>query len=379
MRRRFLLIVVGAVLLVGCKEAKVVSSDSQKVSESLSMAESQTESEIQTEFESQIESELEEEVIAVTISAVGDVMFGSHQRRKYKNSFQRVYDENGEDYFLKNVKQIFEADDFTIVNYEGTLTNSEDAMEKDWNHKGDPKYVSILTNGSVEAVTLGNNHIMDYGEQGIKDTISTFKEAGIVYALSGEYGDQVGIYRTESGINIGFVSVNVHYEERKCYEYLEKGFNKLKKKGANLILAMPHWGDDMTHEPNEIQLEMGKWCIDLGYDVVLACHPHLLQGIEVYNGKYIVHSMGSFSYGGNKNPKDKDSMIWQQTFYFKGNELIKDEAHIIPCSLSSMENKNDYCPVVLDGEQAKALFKRLNTYCERFNTYVDDDGIIYTH
>lgn len=89
--------------------------------------------------------------------------------------------------------------------------------------------------------------------------------------------------------------------------------------------------------------------------------------------------MGSFSYGGNKNPKDKDSMIWQQTFYFKGNELIKDEAHIIPCSLSSMENKNDYCPVVLDGEQAKALFKRLNTYCERFNTYVDDDGIIYTH
>lgn len=322
------------------------------------------------------ESEKEPIITKITISAVGDVTLGTNQKAAYHNSFHEMYDSMGKDYFLKNVKPIFENDDFTIVNLEGTLTTSNDRMDKLWNHKGDPKYIEILTSSSVEAVSLGNNHIMDYGEQGITDTIATVNRAGLAFGMSNEYGIYLGMYEVKN-IKIGFVSVNEHYEHETCYEYLKSGYEQLRNQGAQLLIACNHWGADKTYEPTKLQLEMGQWCIDLGFDLVLGCHPHVLQGIEIYKEKYIVHSMGNFCYGGNKNPSDKDSMIWRQEFTFVDGVLkTESDATVLPCRLSSVLEKNDYCPVLLEGEEASDLLRRLNGYCERFGTYVDENGKI---
>lgn len=343
----------------------------------LSDAEAETQQDLVTQ---QPETETQEpEVIEITISAVGDLTFGRNQKASYSGSFDEYYDDYGVDYFLQNVVDVFAADDCTIGNLEGVLTESTDIRaSKEWNHKGRPEYVDILTRGSIEVVSLGNNHIMDYNEEGVKDTIDTLENAGVTYAISGVWGDKYGMYETEKGIKIGFVSVNEYYEGNTVYTFLEDGLKQLREQGADLVFALVHWGGDKTHIIEDDQYTMGRWCVDQGYDLVLGCHPHVLQGIECYNGKYIVYSMGNFCYGGSKNPKEKDSMIFQQTFTFVDGVLQENTTDIraIPCRLSGKTSKNDYSPVILDGDEAAETIQNLNSYSEEFGIAFDNEGYL---
>lgn len=317
-------------------------------------------------------------IVEFVISAAGDVTLGTNQKQSYDRSFHEYYDKYGEDYFLQHVRDIFATDDFTIVNLEGTLTNSDNIRTpKEWNHKGRPEYTAILINSSVEAVTLGNNHIMDYQWDGVEDTIKNVSESGMEYALSGPWGNHYGLYETEKGIKVGFVSVNEYYDGSSVYKYLEEGLQELRDNGAAIVIAATHWGDDKTHVINQDQYKMGHWCIDQGYDLVLGCHPHVIQGIECYNGKYIVYSMGNFCYGGNKNPAEKSSMIFQQTFTFVDGVLQEDTSiQAIPCRLPSTTKRNDYCPVILSGDDAVAWAEEMNGYCEEFGLQFDAKGYL---
>jgi poly-gamma-glutamate synthesis protein (capsule biosynthesis protein) len=159
---------------------------------------------------------------------------------------------------------------------------------------------------------------------------------------------------------------------------LEEGLAVLREQGADLVFALVHWGGDKTHVIEDDQYTMGRWCIDQGYDLVLGCHPHVLQGIECYNGRYIVYSMGNFCYGGNKNPAEKDSMIFQQTFTFVDGVLQDDSSasRAIPCRLSGSTSKNDYCPIVLTGDEAAEVIEHLNEYSEEFGIVFDDEGYL---
>ncbi len=317
-------------------------------------------------------------VIDITISAAGDVTMGHHQKTGYSGSFDEVYDTEGADYFLKNVAGIFAADDFTVVNLEGTLTESTDIRaSKEWNFKMRPYYAQMLVDASVEAVTCGNNHIMDYQWEGAKDTYANLDAYGLEYAINSPWGDKLGLYETEKGIKIGFVSVNEYYDGNVVYEWLENGYHELREAGADLVFACMHWGGDAVYVLEKEQYEIGHWCIDLGYDLVLGGHPHVIQGIECYNGKYIVYSMGNFCYGGHKNPKDKDSMIFQQTFTFVDGVLQPEtKIRAIPCSLSSTTWKNDFCPKVLEGEEAEKWVKHLNELSAEFGLVFDEQGYL---
>jgi len=317
-------------------------------------------------------------VTELTISAAGDVTLGINQKQTYSGTFDEYYDLYGEDYFLENVTEIFENDDFTIVNLEGVLTTSDNIRTtKEWNMRGRPEYARILKNASVEAVSLGNNHIMDYQWEGVNDTFQNVTEQGIVYAISSPWGDQYGMYETAKGIKIGFVSVNEYYDGKAVYKYLEEGYNELRANGADLMLACMHWGGDKVYEPEPEQLALGHWLADLGYDLVIGCHPHVIQGIEYYNGTYIVHSMGNFCYGGNLNPADKDSMIFQQTFTFVDGVLQEDtKIRAIPCRLSSITRRNDFRPTPLTGEDAKTWVSHLNQYSERYGLMFNEEGYL---
>jgi poly-gamma-glutamate synthesis protein (capsule biosynthesis protein) len=109
---------------------------------------------------------------------------------------------------------------------------------------------------------------------------------------------------------------------------------------------------------------MAYFSIDNGADLVLGAHPHVLQGIEEYNGKQIVYSLGNFCFGGNKNPKDKDTMIYVQRFNFKNGELISQEYDIIPCSISSVTNRNNYQPTPLEGKEAERVMEKIKKYSD---------------
>lgn len=363
--------------VVGTEISNVnMNQETEKANETMDASTEEEEAFTETEIP---QEEPGPEIIEITISAVGDMMLGHHQKSEYSDSFDEYYDTYGVDYFFQNVKDVFEADDFTIGNLECTLTDSKNLRTtKQWNHKGRPEYVDILSRGSVEAVSLGNNHIMDYNEEGVNDTIANLENAGITYAINTVWGDHYGLYETEKGIKIGLVSVNEYYEGKDCYYFLEDGIKVLREQGADLVFALTHWGGDKVYQLEKEQYEMGRWCIDAGYDLVLGCHPHVIQGIECYNGKYIVYSMGNFCYGGHRNPSDKDSMIFQQTFTFEDG-VLKDDTdaiRVIPCRLSSHTNYNDYCPVILEGEEAGTLIEHLNSYSEEFDLVFDKNGYL---
>lgn len=101
---------------------------------------------------------------------------------------------------------------------------------------------------------------------------------------------------------------------------------------------------------------------------MLGSHPHVIQGIEEYKGKYIAYSLSNFCFGGNKNPQDKDTFIYKQTFNFEDNKLISiNKPEIIPCSISSESNVNNYQPTPLNGTETDRVKNKLKNISEGLN------------
>lgn len=322
------------------------------------------------------------EKVSITISATGDVTMANYIGQGYSNSFNQTYElQEDKSYFFKNVYDIFSKDDLTLVNLEGVLTTSDNAAPgRDFSIKGKPEYVELLKLGKIEAVSMENNHRRDFGEQGTKDTVQALQSADIPYA----YEENLGFYEVK-GIKIGWVAVNHASFGNRVESLLEDGIARLKEEGADLVLACCHWGIERQNYPTDAQRELGKKCIDWGADLVIGHHPHVIQGFEEYNGKYIVYSLGNFCFGANKNPTDKDSMIFQQTFIFtkttdangaKVGQKTSGQAKVIPCSISSVTNRNDYCPTPLTGEEGQRVINRLNEYSNDFGVTIDDNGVL---
>ena len=315
----------------------------------------------------------EPQEIQITITAAGDVSLGNYYGQGYSGSFRETFD-NLQDYnyFFENVYDIFSADDMTIVNLEGTLTRAEERLEgQEFCISGDPEFVNMLTAGSIEAVSMGNNHRLDYLQQGTDDTVKVLEETGIPYA----YDEYTGIFETSQGIRIGFVSINVTEEEPTGEIYLEEGIASLKEDGCDLIFACCHWGLELHYNPNDFQKDLGRKCIDWGADLVIGHHPHVLQGIEEYQGKYIIYSLGNFCFGANKNPKDKDCLIVQQTFTFiDGIKQEESQLKVIPCSISSVSSRNNYKPTPAEGKEAGRIIDKVNQYSQKLGMQFDEDG-----
>lgn len=359
-----LLLLVG--LLSGCQVADGEKDSMKNETENL------LETELETETEMETETEVEPVVTTVTISATGDCALGPVQTHSYTGSFNDYYDSHGEEYFFQNFKEIFEADDLTLINLECVLTNETNRVEKTFNIKGKPEYTGIMTSSSIEAVSLGNNHSADYGPQSLVDTKAALDAAGIKYAIN----DTISYYTTEEGIVVAMVSASITSWGNSRDQYLLDGVTEARNQGADLVIACCHWGIEREHYPNSYQTNLGHALIDKGADLVIGNHPHVLQGIEEYNGKLIVYSLGNFSFGANKNPSDKDTAVYQQTFTFVDGVLQTDiSAKIIPSRLSSHDSYNDYCPVIAEGDKASNIIKRMNEYSAPYSgVFFDEQG-----
>lgn len=324
-----------------------------------------------------IPEQAEHEEYTLTITATGDCTLGNTQDQSYDGSFNAFYDSYGADYFFENVRGVFESDDFTVVNLECVLSTSNDRVEKQFNLKGKPEYVSILTGSSVEACSLGNNHTYDYGESGFQETKSVLDEAGIIYA----YTEQEGVYTTDDGVKVGIVSSSLLSNAAERGGKLKEEMKRLREEGAEVIIACCHWGIEKEHYPTDEQQSLAHEMIDAGADLVIGNHPHVLQGVEIYNERVILYSLGNFCFGGNKNPSDKNTMIYQQTFTIRDGEVLTDDidARILPCRLSSADGYNDYQPYICSDERKQTIIQLVNEYSEPYGgTTFDEEGLLIT-
>lgn len=360
------LLILFSILLSGCATKKADAKATESVA-------------VPTEIETEIATEevvIEPFVQTLTITATGDCTLGSTQTHSYTGSFHEYYDKYGPDYFFQGVKEVFTQDDLTLINLECVLTESQNRVEKTFNLKGKPEYVNIMTGSSVEACSLGNNHTRDYGQQSLYDTQAVLDNARIVYG----YNDKVGIYTTREGLTVGVVSASLLSQSTTYETYIQNGINTLKEEGVDIIVVCCHWGIEREYYPTGYQQTMAHNIIDWGADLVIGNHPHVLQGIEVYNGKVICYSLGNFSFGANKNPSDKNTMMYQQTFTFVDGVLQADiDAKIIPCTLSSASGYNDFQPTIAVDEKKQKIINNVNTYSSSYSPiYFDEEGnLIY--
>lgn len=316
--------------------------------------------------------EEEDTRVYITVSAAGDVTLGNYFGQEYWGTFQDTYEKvQNPAYFFENVYEIFSNDDMTIVNLEGPLTLAQERKEEQtYCISGDPEYVNVLTEGSVEAVGMANNHRLDYFSQGSDDTVAALEGAGLSYA----YDKYTGMYEAK-GILIGFVAVNEVEQASGVEKYIQEGIAALREEGCQLVLVSCHWGTEREYYPEDYQKSLGRKSIDWGADLVIGHHPHVIQGIEEYQGKYIVYSLGNFCFGANRNPPDKDCLIVQQTFVFKDGEKQEEtQFRAIPCSVSSITSRNDYKPTPAEGEEAQRILGRLNEYSLELGLKFDEDG-----
>jgi len=294
-----------------------------------------------------------ENITNIKINAVGDCTIGYDDSFGYTNSYNEYLDKYGYDYFFSNVKSIFENDDLTIANLETTFTESTLKKTKKFNFKAPSKYVNILTSGDIEVVNIANNHIYDYNEIGYNDTINTLNNSNIKY-----FGFENYYIYEKNNIKIGFGGIFC-IENTGCTNYIDDAINYFNNNDVDTIILSFHWGIEKNYKQSYSQTYLAHYAIDNGVELVLGHHPHVLQGIELYKDKYIVYSLGNFSFGGNKNPTDKDSMIFNIEFNYKNNNIVNSTINIYPVSISSVKNTNDYKPTLLIGEEKTRVLKKI--------------------
>lgn len=346
---------------------KTASQEQQEETTEPKKDDSSTDNTDDTSKDSQEETTTPEptaEPVSITVSMVGDCTLGTDVNFDQSTSFDAFYQmKNDPGYFFQNVKDIFTADDLTVANMEGTLTTSNDRQQKTFAFKGDPSYTEILTRGSVEATNLANNHSHDYGDQSYEDTIQYLEAAGIT-----TFGYDRTAVMDVKGIKVGLIGIYELKDGLGRQQQVIDTIQEVKDQGAQVIIVSFHWGTEKSNVPDDIQKTLAHLAIDQGADLVVGHHPHVLQGIEKYQGKNIVYSLGNFCFGGNKNPSDKDTMIFQQTFTVENGELVEDDVtNIIPCSLSSESGYNNYQPMVLEGSEKERVLQKIEEFSAALN------------
>lgn len=238
-----------------------------------------------------------------TLLFAGDVYFSDYVLARYNESgIQGVLSKE----LLKELKQA----DFTMVNNEFPYSNrGTQAPDKQFTFRVDPSYVSILLKSGVDIVTLANNHVLDFGADALSDTLKTLDDAGIAYTGAGHSFDRASklISKKVNGHTFGFlaasrvfpdVSWNVEnaqpgvlsaYDPSRLLSAVQDARSK-----CDFLCVYVHWGIERNTTPEQYQISMAHALIDAGADAVIGAHPHVLQGVEYYNGKPIFYSLGNF-------------------------------------------------------------------------------------
>jgi poly-gamma-glutamate synthesis protein (capsule biosynthesis protein) len=276
----------------------------------------------------------------IVISFAGDCTLGGDIQSYGEARFASAVEKEGYDYFLSGVLPIFSEDDFTVVNLETVLTDSvKKRQNRSFIFRGDPEYAKILTAGSVEAVTIANNHASDFLDKGKEDTKKALDAENIKY-----FGYDREYYRYIKGVRFGFLGLTEwDYSLDEVKERVAAA-----DKNCDMLIVEFHWGIERQYSPSKTQQAYGRAAVDAGADLVVGQHPHVLGETESYNGVNIVYSLGNFCYGGHSNPSDKNTAIFQQEFINDNGKISLGEGKLIPCSLSSTKWTNDFRPMLLD-------------------------------
>ena len=255
-------------------------------------------------------------VLASSLFLLGNTIFAEAQKKKLvavgdvmiARRLDPVFEKRGYEWPFSKVKDYLSNADIAFCNLEYPISSRGEKIPKEFNFRAKPEAVESLKYAGFDIVSLANNHCLDYDIYALEDTTVTLKNNNIRYF--GLREDPVIIEK--DGIKMAFIGYSVvnnqEFEKRKKVNSFSLG--KMKediakaKKKSDLVVISFHWEREVHKSLVAYQREYARTAIDSGADLILGHHPHVLQPIEKYKGKYIVYSMGNFVFGCNTSLKD---------------------------------------------------------------------------
>lgn len=301
---------------------------------------------------------------SVLMTFTGDCTLGCEERvRGSADSFAAFVDMKGYDYFFARFRDIFESDDLTVINFEGVLKDDAggESKSKTYRFRGTSDYTQILTGSSVEAAGLSNNHVEDYGIPGLQSTKEILAKSGVNW-----FQNFSPFIYEKDGIRIAFFAVNNRVISGD-FDKLKKEMRRLKAEdGVHAVVVCWHTGSEYHGNHDESTERIGKGMIDNGADLLIMHHPHVLQGIGMYNNRYLFYSMGNFVFGGNSAIREEKyrkgtvsslySMVVQVKMDFSDDGVyLGQQATVFPAYTSGAAPVNNYQPFPVTGEEAEVV------------------------
>lgn len=293
----------------------------------------------------------------VTITFLGDCTLGGEEKKAGTSlSFARRIAENGMDFPFRGLKQLTGTDDLTVANLEVVLSDRKLKKEKKkFNFIGPTANTQILTEGSVECVTVANNHTHDYGEEGYADTKKALEQAGVSWFGT----DAPAIWRSEEGVMIGFLGVNYSLTGNRARRFAAQA-DRLKDLGCAAIITVMHAGTEYSYRPpDNYQAQIVDRAVKAGSCLVIGHHPHVLQGVAVKEGVPVVYSLGNCSFGGTTFARDSDALAVRAELRFEAGELRETALTFYPICITSDRRHNNYSPCLLEGDDAERVLKKM--------------------
>ncbi len=243
----------------------------------------------------------------VSVVAVGDMMLGG--------TASPVLRDKGYDYPFAATQNLLAAADITVGNLETALTHGGTPFEKKYNFRNPPEKVApALKRAGFDLVSLANNHTMDYGAEGLADTLQALREQELLAVGAGMDLHQARqpVIIARKGQKLGFLAYSLTFPEAFWAEVDKPGaaFGHAAHIRADVaalaeqvdhVLVQFHWGREGTTQLRDYQVALGRAAIDAGATVVLGHHPHILQAIERYKAGVIYYSLGNFAFGSYSN------------------------------------------------------------------------------
>jgi poly-gamma-glutamate capsule biosynthesis protein CapA/YwtB (metallophosphatase superfamily) len=384
----FLILIAGIVFI--CSKTfpgKESVPDTSQVKPTFEQKSSEIEIESSVQDTKQVDTQ--EEVQPETqlkIVAVGDILLGRGVGMRIER------DQKGYIYPFELVAPILKTGDVIFANIEEPFTDSTHSLNPNMKYvlKNKMESFEAIKHAGINIVNLANNHILDYYEKGLFDTLELLDSNGIAHAGSGKNLEEARkpAIIEKNNTKIGMISYTDMAEyiydgkpqisfaagENKAgvaprkMEYILEDIEKLRGE-VDILMVSLHWGIEESFEIPAEQREFAYKIMDAGADIILGHHPHQFQGIEIYNGRPIIYSLGNFIFDQN-DPENQEAFI--MNLEYTGNKLSKMTA--MP---TRTIGKTQVVP--LDYEDAVEMLEREVELCAELDTecIIEDNILVF--
>ena len=314
----------------------------------------------------------------LTIGFTGDVMIG--------RSADPVISTNGYAYPWGNVLPLLKSTDINIINLETTLTHSNRIVPKVFNFKATPDKVQTLTEARVTLANLANNHILDFAEEGLGETIRTLDAAGILHVGAGMNYEEaarpeillkkdirlglLGFTDNEPTWKATVKNCGTNYIDISMAKDREEALQAIRhlRKETDWLIVSIHWGYNMVERPSSTFVDFAHQMVAAGADIIHGHSAHIFQAIEIFNHRLILYDTGDFVDDYMVHAKFRNDLSF--LFLVKVSKREIEQVKLVPVMI-------DDCQVNRAEEHVyRWSIRRMQELSSKFRTEVSDNGEI---